>query len=236
MLGHRELDFQFSFKSNWYKSDNEHHAVWFGYTQNSFWQVFDSEHSHPFRENNYEPELIYSYRIQKDELNKYPDNFPSIFSSLSKNLGLRVTNIAVEHQSNGMSDPRSRSWWRLYAQAGFEGDLNDGDKLIVLPRIWARIDKGGNPADDNNSNITDYLGHGDLEVRFYEKDKGIVASALARVHSLQLDFGFPARNCLPFLTNMNLHVHYFTGYGESLIDYNQNHKTIGLGISLPFKQ
>jgi phospholipase A1/A2 len=217
----QEAHFQFSFKSSWmlpFKS--QRHVIWFGYTQDSFWQSFDGSHSRPFRENNYEPELIYSYRVD----NKF---MPSG--------RLKIINVALEHQSNGMPDPQSRSWSRIYIEPGFEFPAGENNWLIVLPRIWRRIDQGSGPAQDNNPDIIHYMGQGDLEIRDnYEGSFPLFVSSLIRIRAFQLDIGFPAKNLLNLFTNVNLDIHYFTGYGECLSDYNQKHQTIGLGLSLPY--
>jgi len=221
-LGHREINFQFSFKSSWLLPvESRRHVLWFGYTQNSFWQIFDNLHSRPFRENNYEPELIYSYRWSDT-------NEPS-------SPYLKIVNAAFEHQSNGMSDPRSRSWWRFYIQPGFEFPWGSANKVIILPRLWMRIGQSGNPSEDNNPDITHYMGHGDLEIRDnFSGGFPFFVSSIIRSKSLQLDMGFPVNNLIRDFTNVNINFHYFTGYGESLIDYNQNHKTWGVGILLPY--
>ena len=120
----------------------------------------------------------------------------------------------------------------MYIQVGLERDFGEYGKLKLLPRWWKRI--GGGTTEDDNPDIADYLGRGDLEARYYYEQ--IVLVGIARIRSLQFDVSVPT----PKLFGMqphdsNLHLQYFDGYGESLIDYNQRHHTFGLGISMPFE-
>ena len=104
------------------------------YTQKSFWQT--AEHSSPFRETNYEPEVF----IQ----------FP--YKSTSTLKGYKV---ALNHVSNGKNDELSRSWNRVYLEGYFQ--LSN---LFIIPKVWYRIPENG--ADDDNPDIEDYYGNGDL--------------------------------------------------------------------------
>ncbi|HLP97805.1 MAG TPA: phospholipase A [Sideroxyarcus sp.] len=214
-LDSKEMKFQISVKGHFLGQNR--HTLWFGYTQLAFWQIFDSAHSQPFREVNYEPELIYSYRPEKRSL---------------AGIGLGFLNVAFVHQSNGQSLPRSRSWNRQYIQLGLERDFGDNGKLAVLPRWWKRL--GGGTSDDDNPDITSHLGRGDLEARYYNGK--LTLSALIRVHSVQFDLAIPPPELFGIQPqNSNLHLQYFNGRGESLIDYNQRHSTFGFGISMPFE-
>ncbi len=221
-LDDRDLKFQFSMKHD-LADFNRFGSLWFGYTQLSFWQVYDSNHSRPFRENNYEPEFIYS--IRPNELIKPFGLFPSIL------------NFGVVHQSNGQSNPRSRSWNRIYAQTGTEHNYGEDRRLVVLLRLWQRIPEDS--LSDDNPDITHYLGRGDMEVRYSQKGRW-EASLIARQRSIQLELAAPwtAWRLLTLASpgehNSNIHLQYFNGYGESLIDYNQQHETWGIGLSFPF--
>jgi len=213
-LDHKEVKFQISIKSDMIDI-TDRQALWAGYTQQSYWQVFDTQHSNPFRESNYEPELVYSYR---------PENL-----GRASGIAASFFNAGLVHQSNGQSLPRSRSWNRLYIQTGLEHDFGDNGRLAVLPRYWKRL--GGGGIDDDNPDILHYLGHGDLELRYY-RGHGML-SAIARSRSIEWDIAMPLR--ILTIQNANLHLQYFHGYGESLIDYNQGHTTVGLGLSMPFE-
>lgn len=200
-------------------------GLWVAYTQQSHWQITDHDGSRPFRESNYEPELIFSRRIAAE------DAAPWAILGLTP----QFFNVGLVHQSNGQSDPRSRSWNRVYAQLGTEKVLGPKESVAVLIRPWWRLHESA--TQDNNHDITDYLGHGDLQV-LYWRDQSFL-SLLARRRAVQLDFSAPpfwlsqeqqARSALRF------HLQYFTGYGESLIDYNQRHSVLGIGVSLPYGQ
>ena len=220
-----ETDFQFSMKAvlvpdsalPWNDT-----TVWFGYTQRSFWQMFDAATSRPFRESNYEPEIFVSHRFWNDAT--VPDWRLPLF-----------VNAGLVHQSNGQSDPRSRSWNRAYAQAGFGGWFSDGASYAVLVRPWVRFHESA--ANDNNPDITHFLGYGDIEWQYWSPDRSRFLSVLARIRALQLDYALPRPKWLGGNGSdgaLKLHLHAFTGYGESLIDYNQRHTTLGIGLSVPY--
>lgn len=214
-LDKNEIKFQISLKAH--LMGKNRHALWFGYTQLSLWQAYDSAHSAPFRENNYEPELIYSYR---------PDNLALTGATAS------FLNAGLVHQSNGQALPKSRNWNRFYIQAGMERDFGNNGKLALMPRWWKML--GGSSIDDDNPDILQYLGHGEFEARYYYSQS--VLSAIARTHSLQLDLALPAPRMLGVLIqNANFHLQFFTGNGETLMDYNQRHRTYGFGVSMPFE-
>ncbi|MFA7400393.1 MAG: phospholipase A [Sideroxydans sp.] len=199
-------------------------SLWVGYSLLSFWQVYDEAQSRPFRENNYEPELIYS--LHPDEL----------FGRSEFNPG--ILNVGIVHQSNGQTSPRSRSWNRVYVQAGIEKNCAGDRKVIVLLRGWERIPE--DIASDDNPDIAHYLGHGDLELR-YSQDNNWEATLMLKTRSVQLDLAAPwtAWRLLTLASpgehNTNIHLQYFSGYGESLIDYNHKHETWGFGLSFPFQ-
>ena len=185
-------------------------ALWFGYTQTSHWQVYNEERSRPFRETNYEPELIYTA----------PTNY-SIFGLDGRLIGLSLT-----HQSNGQDVPRSRSWNRVIGQVGLE---NDDWALLVRP--WLRIRES--VSKDDNPDILDYVGRGEI-IAIRKLGSQQIAITLRqslrtgdKAHgSVAVDWGFPVYGYLKG------HVQLFSGYGESLIDYNHRQNSIGVGVSV----
>jgi len=204
-----EAKFQLSFKSEIVSPetfqrtiDSDRYRLWLGYTQQSNWQVLDVNDSRPFRNTNYTPELILTARLARDAE-------PSLAPKLL-NLGL------WEHQSNGQSDPLSRSWNRSYLQAGWQ--LATDTSLLV--RAWQRWSE--NALSDDNPDILDYMGRWDLVLR---RDIGQTrASLLLRSRFAQLDWGVPAFGA-------QFHAQITSGYGEDLLDYNHRQTTVGVGIS-----
>lgn len=210
-LQQTESKFQLSFKTKIAENlFGDNGDLWGAYTQTSRWQLFNSKESRPFRETNYEPELMLVFR------NRY---------HLAGWSG-RMAAIGINHQSNGQGDPQSRSWNRIVGVVGL-----DRENWALVLRPWWRIPEG--TREDNNPDISDYIGRADalLVWRKGEHEVSTIARHSlrggARSHgSLQLDWGFPLDGPL------RGHVQIFTGYGESLIDYNHASTYIGIGISL----
>ena len=101
-LKYEEAAFQLSFKVKlWTDVLNQKADLWVAYTQRSFWQVYNFEDSSPFRETDYEPELLLNFRTD--------------YSILG--LRGRFLNVGINHQSNGQSEPLSRSWNRIVGSA-----------------------------------------------------------------------------------------------------------------------
>lgn len=87
------------------------------YTQKSWWQLSNSKESAPFRETNYEPQLFLGFATDYQ------------FAGWT----LRDIEMGYNHDSNGRSDPTSRSWNRLYARLMAQ----NGNWLVeVKPGMW----------------------------------------------------------------------------------------------------
>jgi phospholipase A1 len=205
-LSHNELAFQLGFKMKLIENAFDRPLdLWFGYTQNSFWQASNHEASSPFRETNYQPELMAVT--------------PLHFSLFGVNA--RYLNFGLVHQSNGQTSTLSRSWNRVYAQMGVERG-----GLTVVGRVWQRI--GEKTGDDDNPDIIDFMGRGDI-VATYRAD-GHDYSALLRHNfatgrgAVQLSWAWPIAGHVKGYTQL------FNGYGQSLIDYNYYQRTIGIGL------
>jgi phospholipase A1 len=182
------------------------------YTNKSFWQSYNESVSAIFRETNHEPEIILGFKGFKNWVNHWT--------------------LAFNHQSNGQVGNLSRSWNRLI----LGGTKIWPDRLLHV-RAWYRIPETSkadpaDPTDNDNPDIDDFLGHGDI---FYLRKFGehsLAATVRNNLNfddnkgAIELDWTFP----LP--GKMKGFVQYFNGYGESLIDYNQYQERIGIGIKI----
>lgn len=207
-LKETELKFQISLKTKivqnlfWNRAN-----LWAAYTQTSRWQVYNADLSRAFRETNYEPELILN------------------FATNYKVLGLKgnMLGIAFNHQSNGRAVPLSRSWNRIIGHAMFEKN-----RWGIRVRGWYRLED----TDDENPEITQYVGVGDILVSHTWRRQQF--SALFRNNlnfnnnrgSILLDWAIPISG------QLKGYIQLFHGYGESMLDYNHWQTTIGAGISL----
>jgi phospholipase A1 len=204
-----EVKFQFSAKFNLAEDIFGNVGdVYFAYTQRSWWQAYNTDASSPFRETNYEPEVFI--------------DFDSAWSALG---WVNTRNrIAFNHQSNGRSDPLSRSWNRVY----LESTLQRGDWALTLAPHWRVPESDG---DDDNPDIERFVGYGDIRLAKRLQNNHEFAGQLrgnpsTGNYGTQVDYSWPAFN------GVRAHVQYYYGYGESMIDYDNRVHRLSLGFSL----
>ena len=206
-----ELKFQLSLKTKVAEDLFDTSAdLWFGYTQESHWQVYNEDNSRPFRATDYQPEIFLTQPVTAD---------------LPFGGRLRMLGAGAIHHSNGQDDPLSRSWNRAYLMAGAEWG-----KLSIVPRLWARVNSESSSSEDN-PDIEDYMGYGDIKFLYDLPDRQSLSGTLrynpsTNKGAAQVDYIYPLSE------NVNGFVQVFQGYGESIIDYNHENTSIGFGIVL----
>lgn len=198
--------------------DND--SLWFAYTQQSYWQLFTHDLSHPFRNTDHEPEVIYILPVM------YPLAGDWYFSYLG---------MSINHQSNGQSLPLSRSWNRNVLMAGIEKDR----RFALTARVWRRMKE--DPVDDDNPYIDDYIGRGELSASWHANQDHTLALTLrhplssAEGGSWRFEWLYALGNSTDRgkqRSGLRLHTQIFHGYGDSLPDYNYHRTVFSIGLSL----
>jgi len=201
--------------------------LFFGYTQVSFWQLFNGAESRPFRETNYNPQLFYRFTPTADRSGNW------------------VVDVGIDHQSNGQNEPGSRSWNRAYGTLHYQTPRH-----LLSMRLWYRIpekecplgDDGleeewcrDDPSYDDNPRIADYLGHSEVRYRYHWTGGWRPQRIQLRLHGnpvtgkggVGLDYSVAAGS-----RDLHWFVKAWSGYGESLIDHDRSVTRVGLGLLL----
>lgn len=175
------------------------------YTQRSWWQLSNRGESSPFRETNYEPQLFLGWATDYT------------FAGWT----LRDVEVGFNHQSNGRSEPTSRSWNRAYVRLMAQ----NGDWQVDL-KPWIRF----SDSEDDNPDIAKYMGYYRLRVGYVWGDSVFSAEGRYNWNSGygggELGWSYPLTDHVRFYTKV------FSGYGESLIDYNHRQTRFGIGVTL----
>ena len=204
-LQHLDSKLQISMKTKLAQDVFDTNAdVWLGYTQQSYWQVYNGKSSRPFRSSDYQPEIFLTQPIKGD---------------LPGNGSLRMLGAGLVHESNGQSDPLSRSWNRIYAMAGTEWG-----KLTVIPRLWLIANE-----ESDNPDIGDYMGYGDVRWLYPLNDQSTVGGVMrynpsTNKGAIQVDYAYPLTGGMKAILQV------FHGYGENIQDYNHKSTNVGIGI------
>ncbi|WP_249937315.1 phospholipase A [Roseateles sp. DAIF2] len=190
--------------------------LWAAYTQQAMWQIWNGKDSKPFRNSDYEPELIYIVPTPKG-LRRLPLDWQ-----------WRYAQVGIAHQSNGQSDPLSRSWNRINLAAGFErGDWS------IIARMTKRLNEP--LATDNNPDLVNYRGRSEFQFNWAHGPHTLqllyrtTLRDVAKYGALQLEWTYPVYADQP--NGLRWYVQAFRGYGETLTDYNFRQTSIGAGLS-----
>jgi phospholipase A1 len=227
-----EVKFQLSFKLDLWPNQTNH-SVYFGYTQKSLWNLYDS--SSPFVDSNYNPELFYGYFKRYGDVVWRPGRITGFIDS---------ARIGVEHESNGRDGLESRAWNRIY------GDIDAGAYLGTDHYLTGELKAWAPPffVDDNNTDITDYLGYGKVTAIYgydpaYPRWWGGGHVGVTYFHGWTrdakqgLEAFFQWRPAYDdryswWRFTPNFFAQLYTGYGEYLLRYNESHTSIRIGISI----
>lgn len=206
-----EVEFQFSLKVPIISAnDTRPFALFAAYTQRSIWQAYNFEKSSPFRETNYEPELFATW---------YTD------SELFSGWKLSTASLGFVHQSNGRVEPLSRSWNRI------EMDLVvSKDNWAITLNPWFRLEEPASK--DNNPDLVDYYGHGKVVIAYHASKHTFALESRNNLESgfskgsLEASWSFPIHGKVKGMVKA------FSGYGNSMIEYDHYTNSIGFGVNL----
>lgn len=213
--------FQFSFKYRLIADDGWlaqkvpfMRGLTFAYTQRTLWDT--GADSSPFYDTSYMPELGFFFLASEHEQH-------GLFTWLG-------WQAAFQHESNGMSGPDSRSLNIVFVRPAFAiGDL-DGWHVIVVPKLFTYAG-----VSNKNNDIADYRGYGELRL-VLAKNGGLALSVAGQIGqgfehgAVQVDLTVPTRMLSNTIASY-IHVQYWNGYGESLLDYDKHTDAVRIGLS-----
>lgn len=179
-------------------------GLYFGYTQNSLWDL--STESKAFRDTSYRPSVFWKW--------ERADTARAFFD------GARV---GLEHESNGSEGELSRSINIAFVRPEWRWSLRQGGTFEFTPKIYRYLDK------EENTDIDDYRGYVDWRARYDSGGNWIATTVLrygtAGKGSLLVDLSRRTRDVKFGPVSGYLHVQFFAGYGESILDYNVRRKS-----------
>ena len=189
-------------------------GLYFGYTQNSLWDL--QSESKAFRDTSWQPSLFWKWERTDEQLRGLFD-------------GAR---LGFEHESNGGQGERSRSINTAFFRPEWRWKLSEVGSFSFTPKLYAYLDK------EENTDIDDYRGYVDWRARYDSPAGTWIATTVLRYGtagkgSFLLDASRRIRDVKFGPVSTYLHVQFFAGYGESILDYNVKRKSqfrIGFAI------
>ncbi|MEN8254267.1 MAG: phospholipase A [Verrucomicrobiota bacterium] len=198
-----------AFQGKWTKPLNQ---LFFAYTQKMFWDLEANSAPYPnnYLDSYFSPEFIYLNRNVAE-------------SFWGSQLDLQ---FGYQHESNGRDEADARNWERLYIQPTWVFGQTNGYQFIVASKVWAIVAKSA-----GNKDIEEYLGYGELQLK-YGKDDGILVDLMLRKGTsgyngaVELNASYPVK-----LLNIFLYGQAFYGYGDALRIYDEETASFRIGVA-----
>jgi outer membrane phospholipase A len=216
----KKSKFQFSFKYRLFDiaSTMVQNHPWakgfhLAYTQTSFWDLESA--SKPFEDTSYKPEFFF----------------------LSPNISIPwATGVFIktgfQHESNGRGGENSRSTNFLYIKPIYIAyDKNTKLGIMIAPKIWAYIAN----EDENNSDLKDYRGYFDVEIKVGQADGFVLGSHFRwakKGGSMELDLTYPLNQFIFKNLNLYFQVQYVNALAESLLNFRDRTEALRLGFAI----
>ena len=189
-------------------------GLYFGYTQNSLWDLEDE--SRAFRDTSYQPSLFWKWERTDERIRGLFD----------------AVRLGAEHESNGGQGERSRSINIAFVRPEWRWNVPHIGAFAFTPKVYTYLDK------EENTDIDDYRGYVDWRARFESPAGTWIATTVVRYGtagkgSFLLDASRRIRDVKFGPVSTYLHLQFFAGYGESILDYNVKRKSqlrIGFAI------
>lgn len=200
-----QVSLKFDFTSNLLGLDEIYSVA---YTQLAFWQLYSD--SAYFRETNYNPEFFITFPMSTTENSDF----------------LKGIRVAFEHESNGRGGKEERSWNFVSSSFFFQYKI-----IFSELKLWYRVDNLRSKSYDYNPELIDYLGYGYL--KFLVPYKKHLFELKLR-HNFSDSGAIEASYTYPLFERKDLFLYLkgFSGYGESLIDYDNKVNKVGVGFSI----
>jgi len=215
-----QVSLKWNFGNNYFGLNESYNLA---YTHTAFWQIYSP--SSPFRETNYNPEFFVVFPIEDNSF-----------------LNLQSLTFGIAHISNGQGNiedvnipasvkssvagtnylkNRSRSINYMYTDVNMQYD-----NIIFTARAW--LPYFGSDLNDN-PDILKYTGLTNFGLKYFF-GKSLIAvdtrvNFWTQKGSLKAAYSYPLYDGIFFYTK------FFTGYEESLIDYNNYITKLSIGFS-----
>jgi len=208
-----QISLQLEVGSNIYGLGEKYYV---SYTQQSFWQIYAE--SAPFRESMYNPEAFVIFPIEDD------DNY----------FRLRSLKFTLAHRSNGQPNTKNVVFDNNQSLGNLSRSVNyvyttlrlQHKSIILDLKAWIPFPE--DPDRSDNLDLMDYTGYTSAKITYFLHDHMFTLKGQGNLGTkkgaVEATYSYPLIHNY-FFTKI------FSGYGESLIDYDKYITKFSIGFS-----